>query len=129
MLVKICTRGDFSPQADHCRHCPDLTMLTSTAWSPSMFSKHRWISVGPFLPRGGIQFYPLCHIISHIRHHCQTVPLLPSVTQQQNAVGYWWKGSTSTATPPPSASNIMGQHHHIEDTTFGAALIYFCLFP
>jgi len=123
MLVKICTRGDFSPQADHCHHCPDLTMLTSSAWSPSMFSKHRWISVGPFLPRGGIQFYPLCHIISHIRHHCQTVPLLPSVTQQQIAVGYWWKGSTSTAMSLISASNILGQHNGTRGITFRATTI------
>ena len=29
----------------------------------------------------------------HVRHHCQTAPLLPSVTQQQEVTGYWWEGS------------------------------------
>jgi len=33
---------------------------------------------------------------------CTTVPLLPSVTQQQNVTGYWWEGSTSTAILPTS---------------------------
>ena len=31
---------------------------------------------------------------------CQSAPLLPSVTWQQNVMGYWWEGSTSTAVPP-----------------------------
>ena len=36
---------------------------------------------------------PLLHPHFHVRH-CfgQTVPLLPSVTLQQNVMEYWWKG-------------------------------------
>ena len=59
---------------------------------------------------GGIQ----CHTPAPSTFPCQmlfcpTLPLLPSVTQQQNAMGYWREGSTSTAAPPTSASDIMGQ--------------------
>ena len=50
-------------------------------------------------------------------------PLLPSVTQQQNAMEYWWKGSTSTSIPQISASDVMGQHNKIGGITFGAALV------
>ena len=55
---------------------------------------------------------------------CQTAPLLPSVTWQQNATEYWWEGPASTATPPTSASNVMGQHNKIGGITFRAALVY-----
>ena len=55
---------------------------------------------------------------------CQTAPLLPSVTEQQNAVEYWWEGSTSTAIPPISASGFVGQHNEIGDFTFTTVLIH-----
>jgi len=49
-LMNICTRrGDpllLSLLLKHTTHC--LTVLTSTLWSPSMFSKHQWMSVGAF---------------------------------------------------------------------------------
>ena len=45
---------------------------------------------------------------------CQTAPLLPSVTQQQNVMKYWWEGTTSAAVPPISSSNIMGQPNKIK---------------
>jgi len=53
---------------------------------------------------------------------CQTAPLLPSVTQQQNVMKYWWEGSTFTAITR-SASDIMGQHCNIGGTTFRAAYV------
>ena len=54
---------------------------------------------------------------------CQTASLLPSVTQQQNVMGYCWEGSTSTAVPPISTSEIVGQHNNIGGITFRAALV------
>jgi len=39
---------------------------------------------------------------------CQTAPLLPFVTLQQDAMEYWWEGSTSTAMPSASISDIVG---------------------
>jgi len=54
---------------------------------------------------------------------CQTAPLLPSVTQQQNVMEYWGEDSASTAMPPTSAFDVMTQHHKIGVITFGAALI------
>jgi len=60
---------------------------------------------------------------------CQTAPLLPSLTQQQNATEYYWQSSTSTAIPPPSTSDTVGQHDKIGGITFGAALIPPCFKP
>ena len=54
---------------------------------------------------------------------CQSAPLLPFVTRQQNVMGYWWKGSNPTAIPPTSASGAMDQHHERRGTTFRAALV------
>ena len=54
---------------------------------------------------------------------CQTAPLLPSFTQQQNGMEYWWEGSTCTTIPPTFTSSILGQHHKVEAITFKAALI------
>ena len=54
----------------------------------------------------------------------QSVPLLPSVAQQQNVMEYGWEGSTSTAISPPSASDVVSQHNKIGGVTFGAALLY-----
>ena len=56
-------------------------------------------------PDGGIQWHTFA---SYTLPFCQTGPLLPSVTQQQNVAEYCWKGSAFTAMPPPSASDIMG---------------------
>ena len=101
MLITICTRGGgpLSPLLK-CTAC-NLTVLTSTVWSPEMFSKHQWMSVVPFFPHGGILWNIFassalpCQVPT-----CQTAPLLPSVTQQQNGTEYLWEGSTSTAVPP-----------------------------
>jgi len=54
---------------------------------------------------------------------CQSAPLLPSVTGQQNIMACWWKGSSTTAMPPTSAFAIVGQCSKMEGITFGAALI------
>jgi len=54
---------------------------------------------------------------------CQTAPLLPSVVQQQNAVGYWWEGAISTAIPLASTSDFVGQYNKIGGITFGTALL------
>ena len=47
----------------------------------------------------------------------------PSVTQQQNVMGYWQEGSTFTAIPPTSTSDVMGQHHKIGGITFRIACV------
>ena len=54
---------------------------------------------------------------------CQTAPLLPSVTWQQNVTGYWWKGSTSTAIPPTSTSDIVSQRNKTRGITLGAFVV------
>mgnify|MGYP001857181287 FL=1 len=57
---------------------------------------------------------------------CQSVPLLPSVTQPQNAMEYWWEHSTSTAVPSTAVSDIVSQH----STTggFRAALVKYIIY-
>lgn len=57
---------------------------------------------------------------------CQTAPLLPSVSQQQNSMEFWWEGSTSTTLPPTPVSDIMWQDSEIRGITFRAALLWFC---
>jgi len=56
---------------------------------------------------------------------CQTSPLLPFVTQQQNITESWWKHSTSTAIPPAFVPGVMSQRKKIGGMTFGVALEYF----
>lgn len=55
---------------------------------------------------------------------CQTVPLLPSVTLQQNAMEYWWVASTSIDILPTFTLDNAGHHNTIGVITFGALLIY-----
>ena len=63
----------------------------------------QWVT---FFAHGGIQFHIRTSYETPLH---QTVPLLPSVTQQQHVMEYWWEGSTSAAVPPTSASNVVGQ--------------------
>ena len=68
----------------------------------------QWV---PFFLHGGIQFHIFASCALPCQTpFCQTVPLLPSVTQQQNVTEYWWEDSTSTAIPPTSNSDIIGQN-------------------
>jgi len=55
---------------------------------------------------------------------CQTVPLLPSVAQQQHGMEYWWVGSAFAAIRATSASDVVGQQIGTGVVTLGAALIY-----
>ena len=48
---------------------------------------------------------------------CQTVYLLPCVTQQQNVMKYWWEDSASAAIPPASACTVVGQQDKIGGVT------------
>ena len=77
-----------------------------------------------FLPHGGIQFHIFSsQMLPCQKPFCQTDPLLPSVTQQQNVVEYWCEGSTSTDVPPKSTSDIVHQHNKTGGITFRAALV------
>jgi len=66
----------------------------------------------------------LCFICTSVLDAiCQTAPLLPFVTQQQDITKYWWEGSACAATPPPSASDVVGQQNKIGGIAFRAAFI------
>ena len=79
----------------------------------------QWV---PFFLHGGIHTFASFALLCQMPLY-QTAPLLPSVTWQQNAMGYWQEGSTSTASTTTSTSDIMDQHHKMVGITFGAALI------
>jgi len=55
---------------------------------------------------------------------CQTAPLLPHVTWQQNVMEYCQECSVSTAILPTSVSDIVDKHNKIGGVTFGASLVY-----
>ena len=77
----------------------------------------------PFFPHGGIQWHTLpSQALLCLMLLCRTVPLLPSVTWQQNVTEYWWEHSISTAIPP--TSSVMGQHSKRGGITFRAALVH-----
>ena len=75
----------------------------------------QWMS---FFPQGGIYFHTVASSALPCQMpFCQTAPLLPSVTQQQNVLEYWQEGSTSTAVRPTSASDTVGQCNKIGGIT------------
>ena len=63
------------------------------------------------------------HMYFHVRCHFVRLPLLLSVSWQQNLMEYCWEGSTSTAIPPPSASDVVDQHNKIGGITFRAYML------
>ena len=113
-----------------CHHCWNTTPTTSLCSHP-LFGLHKCsarISECQYIPffflHRGIQWHFIASSIFPCQiSFCQTVPLLPSATQQQHTMGYWWEGSTSTAIPTISASDIVGQHNKIGHISFRAALI------
>lgn len=122
-LIKVYTSGDdpLSPLLKHTTRC--LTVLTSTVWSPEMFSASEYQQAQLF-PRRGIQWHAFTSwALPCQTPFCQTTPLLLSLKQQQNAMEYWQEHSASIALPPPSASDVLGQHNKIKSITFGAALV------
>ena len=88
----------------------------------TIISESQWVT---FFPQEGIQWHTFatCALLCQMTF-CQTAPLLPPVTQQQNLTESWCKGSVSTAIPPPSASVITGQNNKIRGISFRADLLY-----
>lgn len=78
----------------------------------------------PFVTHGGRLHTFASYALPCQMPFCQSAPLPPSVTRQQNWMECWQEGSSSTATQPTSASDVMDQHNKIGGIAFGAALIY-----
>ena len=92
-----------------CHHCWNVPLTNSLCSHPLIgLQKHsasidecQWV---PFFLHGGIQFHTFASYSRPCQTAlCQTAPLLPSVTWQQNVVESWQEGSTSTATTPTPA--------------------------
>jgi len=128
-LVKICTIRSDPLSLLALLKCPThfFTVLTSAVWSPQIFSKHWWISVGTILfPAEEIQSQTFAlSTLPCLISFCQTTPLLTSVPWQQNVMEYWWEGSISTAITSTFTSYVVDQCNKIWGITFGATLIYF----
>ena len=84
-LVRICMAAWNVAYLSHCCcHC--LAVLTSTVWSPEMFSKHQWMSTGAifFLP-GGIHLLTFVSSILPCQTPCcHTVPLCCHLSHSNN---------------------------------------------
>ena len=77
-----------------------------------------------FFPCGGNQLHTFAsyEFLSQ-RPFCQSAPLLPDVTQQQNLVECWQKCSTSTAIAPTSVSDVACQFNTLGGISFRADVI------
>jgi len=119
----------LSPGCHHHWNSPPAAALCSRALfglhqHPASVSEYRWVH---FFPHGGMQWHTFASsALPRQTPFSQTVPLLPSVTRQQNRMEYWWEGSAPTATPPTSTSDITGQQNKIGGITFGAAILLHC---
>ena len=112
-----------------CRHSWNAPPTTSLCSHP-LFGLHKHsVSVSEyqyvtFFPHRGIQWHMLAPYSFPCQTPlCQTAPLLPSVTRQQNVAEYWWEGPSSTAIPPTSISDAAVQNNNIGGITFKTALV------
>jgi len=72
-----------------------LHLLFGLHRSSASTGECQWV---PFFPYGRIQWHTSAsYTLPCLMPFCETAPLLPSVTWQQNIVEYWREGSTPTA--------------------------------
>ena len=99
LWTKACMSCSYNP----------VPVVVTTVWCPQTFSNYQLKSMGKIW---GIQFRIFSSYTFPCQMQCcQTFPLLPSVTQQQNGMEHWWEGSTSTSTPPTPTSDIVDQQN------------------
>ena len=121
-LIIICPSGGdpllLSPLLKHTTHIHCLISINVHQASTNVNGHN-------FFPHVGIQLQPFAsYTLPCQMPLCQSAPLLPSVTWQQNVMGYRWELATSTAVPPTFASDVMGKHNKIGGITFGASLTH-----
>jgi len=81
-------------------------------------------SMGDIFLHGGIQWHTFdSYALPCQMPICQTIPLLPSVTHQQNVMEYWQEGSIPTDILPTLSSDVVGKDNKIGGITLGADLI------
>jgi len=105
--------------------CPTATRVVTSLCSHPLFGLHKHSVCVPidvmnnFFLNGKTS---LVHMHFSVRcYFCQTAPLLPPFTWQQNITECWWKDLTTIKSM--SASDVMGQHNKIEGITFRATLV------
>ena len=106
-----CEGDPLSPLLKHTTpllHCAHIHCLVSINIQQTLVNN----SGCSFFLHGGIQSHLFApYSLPCQMSFCQTVPLLPSVTQQQKVMEYWWGDSVSTTMLPTFTSDIMGQHN------------------
>ena len=106
-----------TPPTAHCAHIHCSVSISVQQASMNVSGCHS------VFPHGGTQWHTFASFTFPCQTpFCQTASLLPSVTWQQNVMGYWWEGSSSTAIPPMSTSDAAVQRRKIGGTAFWAAL-------
>ena len=78
-------------------HCARIHCLVSR--------DNRWMWKGAIFSQREIQWHAFAlYTFPGQTSFCQTAPLLPPITQRQNAMGYWQEDSTYVSILPTSAS-------------------------
>lgn len=111
-----------------CCHCwsapPTASMCLPTLWSPSLFRKCWWMSMGAVFStwRNSVTyFYFICTSVSDtILSDCTSAAISCMATKCSRILE---KGSTSIAVPRVSTSGVTGQHNKIGSVAFRAALV------
>jgi len=125
-LITSCTSGSAPLSLSSLLKCitHNLTVLTSTTWSPSTFSKHWWMSRGATFTAWRNSATHLCFFRTStsdaILSDCPFAAICHTATRSN---GILWEGSTSPAIPPPLATDVMDQCNKIEGITFREALV------
>ena len=89
-------------------HCANIHCLLSINAQQALMN----ISWCHFFPHGRMQLHTFAsYALACQAPFCQTAPLLPFVTRQQNVRKYWWEGLASTASLPTSTSDTVSQHN------------------
>ena len=115
----------------HCCHCWN-TPPTASVFSHWLFGLHKcsgsvdecqWVQL---FPHGGIQWQTFTsYALPCQTPFCQSAPLRPFVTWQQNVMEYWQEGWATTVILPITVYDIVGRHNQIGSLTFGVTLMLF----
>ena len=103
-LCHCCHCWNASPTASLCSH-PYLGVHINIQQMLMNINRSNFFCIEEF------SYTPLLHTYFHVRHHSVRLPLLPSVTSQQNVTEIWWKDSTSEVVWPTYAFDVMDQYN------------------
>ena len=125
-LVKICTSGGdppfLLPLLKHTTYC--LTVLTSAVWSPSVFSKHQWMSVGAVFSTCWNSVTHLCFICTSMSDAVLSECPFAAICHMATKFKGIWMGKFSLCCPCHHHSSLMLWVNIIGGIAFRAALVF-----